>query len=316
MTQTILLNSDNTVHSIEQRALGDGLWVPLQFCRWRDMPSFRWSDGELVPYTEEWLNPDLNLTRAEAEALGQFMAVEVEDGATVHPGYVYKDGVLAPPTFTPDAPDPKEPRVLDLAPGVATSNFHTINYVSSLEGRLHPKLTFHRGVLVEKVFYKDLSVDPETQVFTYTQPVVRETFAYQRDVKGFAQSRLQTIQWVNRDGTYNDRTKTRVKVYTPQESIGETHRRRSNILDQMQVEMLALLQAYAGMTQAEAIAEGQSFYSSLSTEIALYRDIGEHTTLWQSIWDMTGRTWLDAEIAPSFAVRDHLISRIREIEPT
>lgn len=206
------------------------------------------------------------------------------------------------------------PRIFSYIRRLNDRDFRDVNYKNGLTTRLHPRHTFERGVIVRTGYFAYMSFNPATYQFDFSEEVVREDYVYQRDANGFAQSRVMSITWFNNDGTVNEATKNRVKIYTTAESIRETARRRQNILDQLQVDLMGIFMQALGDTQRDAVRRGQQFWKGHSNGIALFKDIGDEETLISEIANDTENTWLTADIG-GLTIRDFINSKLMEVQP-
>ena len=146
-----------------------------------------------------------------------------------------------------------------------------LNYGSGLTIRLHQELTMVQGEVTQASYYEDDTLAVE---------VVRESISYVRDVASFAQSQTKVIEWMRTDGTPHAQTKTRFKKYSYVESIREGKRRRSNVIDALQIQVTGMLMAtevvlpdtdpgYPAEVQT-AIDLGRSFIAAHQSSITNY----------------------------------------------
>lgn len=104
---------------------------------------------------------------------------------------------------------------------------------------LHKKRTIVKGELLCTEYYR------EYDGTNYSDLIVKEERAYNRDALGLVQTRVQTVTWYLYDGKVGCVKKT-TKYYSPQESIEEGVSRRDNVISEAKIYCLgALGQAYA-----------------------------------------------------------------------
>ena len=145
-----------------------------------------------------------------------------------------------------------------------------INYKTGLTIRLHPMRTFVKGVLIEVCYHLNASKNSDGSV-SYDEPIIREQFEYVRDAATFAQSRIQTIEWYDENGEIGPDKKELVKVYEPVEGITEGVRRRTNVIDQLKIDLIGLALGTGNAANVPvAIGLGREIFDQLVKEIQAY----------------------------------------------
>lgn len=194
----------------------------------------------------------------------------------------------------------------------------SINYITGLAaevGRLHPIVEDMTDGEVRRVVHY-LNFDGVTPSF----PIVEERYTYNRNPLGFAMSRVMEIQWYQNDGALGDLVKTRLKIYSYQDAIRESKRKRSNIVDALELEVLGLMQAT--VTEAQAIAEGWPSNDEASVlemgraflvshEGALYSyEHADNKAIQADILADVSRPWLDNPInGDGVTLRAYIVSK-------
>lgn len=207
--------------------------------------------------------------------------------------------------------DASMPKVLRYAPNFDADTFTHLDYVRGLDIRLAPQRTFTNGVLTHVDYFANVELDPTTGAEIFSDEVVCEEYVYTRNSDGFAVARTLTIKWMSEAEVYHETQKARFKTYSFTESIRETDRRRSNVLDELKSSMVGIFVQGLGMTTSDAIAEGQAFFEHHLNAILIFKDIGDVTGLMNAITDDTTHTWLDAVIfPPTTTMRDYVNSTL------
>lgn len=199
------------------------------------------------------------------------------------------------------------PKILRYCEGVVREKAYiAIDFKTELNRRLFPKNNMVYGELIAVEYYA------ESDGTTYTDLIVKETFAYTRDGNGFALYRDQEITWYEESGTALAETKVLRKFYTPEASAAESARKRRNVIDHITLATLSFMQStITGQTSAQILETGRAYIDSLSTEIYSYI---EHDTsaLQTNITNDVTTTWLDNVISinPTVTIRDYVLDQL------
>jgi len=203
-----------------------------------------------------------------------------------------------------------QPRIVALQIDDQGQHFHKINYKKDLIKTLQKTVIFGQpGLLTEATFYED---DEKTI------PVLQVTREYQSDsVTGkLLKKRTKRKHW-NEDGTEN----TEIKdggwyTYTPEESRAATHRRRENITNKLESDMLDLLSSSAqGDPEVEEqnIAAGAAFMAALSPEITKFHLSGKKDGIEAFVSNTMNHTlypFLLADVAPGVKAYQFIIAGV------
>lgn len=204
------------------------------------------------------------------------------------------------------------PKILRYVAEADLDTFTHLDYVRGLDIRLAPKRNFTNGVLTHVDYYADVSLNQYGQE-VFSDLVVVEDYEYTRNADGFALARTMTIKWISEAETIHETVKTRVKTYNLTESLRETARRRQNVLDLLQTDMIGIFVQGMGMTLDQAMGAGMDFFEAHISEITAFKEIGSLSNLIASITADTAFPWLDTVIAPpSTTVRHYIISKLSE----
>lgn len=213
----------------------------------------------------------------------------------------------------------REYRILAFAEGIA--DVTTLDYKVGLTQRLAPKTIFNdKGVLIRIEYYPNSSLNALGQEVFEGDVVVSEDDVYFREgpsnalgVSGpdtsFALFRDKTISWYRNDGTIGA-SKTLRKTYGPAQRLAESERRRRNVIDLLQQQLLGLLIGGLGFTQGETILQLQTFDALHLPYTSSYLSNGNELPLIASIASDTEHPWLDVEVQEGVTVRQVILSRL------
>jgi len=165
--------------------------------------------------------------------------------------------------------DPKQPRIVGLQIDETDLHFHKINYKKDLIIPLQKEIIFGNPGLVTKVEY----FEDETKEI----PVLNILRAYdiQNPIGKILRKQTQR-EYYCEDGTIHPEVKNpegNWYVYTPEESRSATHRRRVNVTNSLETEMLSLLEQLGGgdpEATAENIAKGAAFMTEIAPAINIF----------------------------------------------
>lgn len=201
-----------------------------------------------------------------------------------------------------------EVRLRDYLPAsLAAEPFQDIDFRRQTTSRLYRQNTLgttpaDRGVLTSILWHGEATGDPPV----LSVPLVREDFAYVRDLAGLSTRRTQTLTWIRRDGQDHPVTKQRTKFYDDEQRMREAHRRRSNMVSMAQGKLLEVLTLGLG-SAATAKGEITSFVGRLHDAFRRFVD-NEGSELVTAI-PSDGAAWLDSsEYKPGMSLRDYLVA--------
>lgn len=200
-------------------------------------------------------------------------------------------------------------RIYDLVHNeVKQKHFHDINYKTELMTKLQPERIFsNKGELTTVNWYDDFDGSD------FGELVLSVGCVYSRNAIGYADFRTTTRTWYYSDGSAHPETKVTVKWYpTQQDKFGEAQARRSNNIQIIQTNTLAMMmQVLAPQDMSTTIAQGQQWMRDRQSEIVAYKDEG-HTGLHSSVSAATD-TWLDmfpALLGGSVTIRNYILGEL------
>lgn len=165
----------------------------------------------------------------------------------------------------------------------------------------HKKRTFDKGELIKVEYFENF----ENGV--YDSKVVEELRTYYR-VNNMLSRREMTINWMLDDGT-TGYTKNTVKYYTLLEAIQAGETRRSNVISNLKISVIGLIAQIAQVSPIVAQQTGVPFLNTYAVEISKYIQ-GFDQILIDAITNDTTFDWLNLELAPSYTVRQYLVSEL------
>jgi hypothetical protein len=163
-------------------------------------------------------------------------------------------------TFDDSDPELVVPKIFSVAKAEAiTKHFHNINYKKELTQALIPLRTVTRGEVTKVEWFKSLDAEMKP-----TDLVIKVDVVYNRDVTGFATSRVTTRTWINEDGSENPERKVTNKYYfvNPSDMIDEGLRRRKLLVNSIQIPTLTFMTEVLvplGYTQEAVVLKGRAF---------------------------------------------------------
>ena len=176
--------------------------------------------------------------------------------------------------FVDSDPQDKEPKILDYRKPGLRKHFTALNYKGGIDltQALIPKRTVVKGEVQKVEWFLSLDVNLQP-----TNKIIEVDIAYTRDASGFAQSRTTTRKWVNRDGTFNEDTRTTTKYYfiNTSDMIDEGLRRRSLITKEIKIPTLTFMTEVLvplGYTAESVYLKGLAFLDDYESEFNKFID--------------------------------------------
>lgn len=192
----------------------------------------------------------------------------------------------------------------------------SLDYRKQLSTRLERKTFFDKGELIAVEYYAVATRQPNRSLVYTGGPVVREDYVYVRDSIGLAQSRTLTITWLHNDGTAHPVTKPMPKTYNDNQSMKEGKRRRSNVLDDLEVVVAGLLLetelANHGGDVQTTIDLGRDLASTYGSELRDFVEVSRNAIL-TAIEADTSHPWLDnlpPSLGGSVSIRAAILATI------
>ena len=178
-----------------------------------------------------------------------------------------------------------------------------IDYKTGLEIRLQPKIYMEKGEVYKIEYYKSIDENGDFQNL-----IVFEEISYNRDLLGFAKSRVINISWLLNDETISTDKKTLSKVYSNLESVEEGVKRRGNIIKNIEIEIVGLISTFDEISLPDALIVGRNFSAKYKPLIDLFVN--------QSIKDIKTAllnddeyTFLNGVFPDTMTVREYLIEQ-------
>lgn len=172
----------------------------------------------------------------------------------------------------------------------------TLDYKKGLSIRLRRKNTFVKGELQKVEYYSGASIAANGTITYVGDPIIREDITYVRDSLNLALSRELVITWLCKDGTDHPTTKTMAKVYSHAQRSVEGKRRRSNVVDDLEIITAGLLieteLANNGNDVQATVEHGRNLMATYSDSITGYLRAGLKDII-TDIEDDATYTWLD-----------------------
>lgn len=225
-------------------------------------------------------------------------------------------GEITEPYVDPDPPSDPVPPAVKLYRYVDANRIsdpstppHTLNYITGIDGRLHPTNSIIVDGEIRRIDYYANASPPNAQgVVVYDDLVIREEFVYARDAIGFARARVQTITWFTEDDEPHASTKQRVKFYENDESLREGQRRRSNITDTLAMTLTGILVATQTSipTMQGRIDVGREFMRYWKTSFDMFTQASSAQILYD-VRDDAVHAWLDTPIAAGATIRSKIL---------
>ena len=205
-----------------------------------------------------------------------------------------------------DVNAPDVPKIYALAKEEAKEkHFHNINYNTELAQPLYRTDTFGEPGLLTKVeWYSDLA---KTDLVL----VVDRVYTVQPGIGLVAKSTTRT--WINNDDTPHELVKNLGTVpYTPSASRSATKRRRQNVIDSLEQDVIGLL-AQSGGDFAQGIELAQRFLAELAAPIDVFYKSGYTVDLINLISQPEVQEmypFLVAEVQPGVTVAQFIASSL------
>lgn len=146
-----------------------------------------------------------------------------------------------------------------------------IDFKTGLSVDLFEEVHMSHGAPVYKQFYTDATSD-ENGVITYSNPIVRIDYTFDRDSISLAKSCTQEFRWYDTNNNLSVECKTIKDFYNTVEAMAETELRRRNVINDLKVKTIGLLMYTRQLSQADAAQTGRGFLAAYKAEIYNYID--------------------------------------------
>lgn len=203
-----------------------------------------------------------------------------------------------------------EPRIIALQIEDSSNHFHMINYKKDLVIKLQKTIEFGvPGLLTKAMFFAD-----EAKTIP-VMDVVRE-YDIQPVTGKLLRKKTKRVYYCE-DGSVHPEVKDGGwYTYTSEESRAATHRRRVNITNKLESDMLALLVGMAGSDQtqvAQNLQGGAAFMNALSPAISAFHLSGSTQAIIDYVSDEVNQAlfpFLNATVAPGVAAYQFIIAGV------
>jgi hypothetical protein len=185
-----------------------------------------------------------------------------------------------------------------------------IDFKTGLSVDLYKDVVMSEGAPVAKTYYLDATID-ENGVVTYSNPIVKIEYTFERDAISLAISCTQKFKWYDTDGVLSTEYKEVKDYYTYPEKIAEAELRRSNIIADVKVKVIGLLMLTEQITQPEAADLGRPFLAAYKNDIYNYIDEA-NTGFATAVTNASAETypWLENQTPYSCTIREFILDAI------
>jgi len=195
----------------------------------------------------------------------------------------------------------------------------SINYIVQLDVRLDAEITMVKGEILQR----DYCADYDAPTKTHSDHIVHEDITYTYDVYGFPATRTTVISWYHADGTLDTtpaNQKTRHKVYDLANAKKAAAKRRENVVNQLEMDVLGLLVLTQGpssghpnafATVGEALTAGQTYLTGIMTDLLTYQHTGT-ADLYNTVSADTVTAWFGNPISQSDTIRSYMLESLTQ----
>lgn len=185
-----------------------------------------------------------------------------------------------------------------------------IDFKTGLTVDLYKEVVMSGGAPVYKQYYTDADIDSNGAV-TYSNPIVKLEYEFERDSISLAKSCTQKMYWYDTNGDISTEYKTIKEFYNTSDSIAEAELRRSNIISDLKVKTIGLLMYTEQISQADAAELGRPFLAAYKVEIYNYIDEA-NTSFAAAITNSPIETypWIDNMTPYGVTIRQFILNAI------
>ena len=207
-----------------------------------------------------------------------------------------------------------EPKIYDyVLPEASNSYFQNIDYNNEVNQYWYRTEIWgensEKGLLLGVDYFSDAEK---------TDLILKVRVSYEQDVFGNLVSKQTTRTWVNRNGEDNDNIKSRSnrKIYSPLQSRNATDRRRKNIVQQLEGQLIDLLLEAAGNepeAQGINLNLGVQFLTAASDSINTFYRSGNPSdiiTFVSAAGTIASFPFLLIEVAPGYTAQQFIIDGV------
>jgi hypothetical protein len=185
-----------------------------------------------------------------------------------------------------------------------------IDFKTGLSSTLYKEVTMLHGAPVSKVYYTDVTGNEDGSV-TYSSPIVRIDYTFERDEISLAISCTQRFRWYDTEGNISTGYKDTKDFFNTAEKIAEAEQRRGNIIADLKVKTIGLLMYTQQMSQPDATTLGRPFLAQYKQDIYNYVDEA-NTGFATSVTNASAETypWLDDMTPYGVTIRQFILNAI------
>lgn len=182
-----------------------------------------------------------------------------------------------------------------------------IDFKTGLNTALYQETIMDHGSPVYKQYYTSAVSNDDGSV-TYSNPIVRIDYTFDRDSLSLAKSCTQRFRWYDTTGTLSTDYKDVKDFFNSVESMAESVQRRSNIIDDLKVKTIGLLMITQQISEADAAALGRIFLAAYKVEIYNYIDEAD-TDFAAAVAAAPANTypWLDSMTPYGVTIRQFIV---------
>lgn len=179
--------------------------------------------------------------------------------------------------------------------------------------RLHREDVIVKGERTESKWWGDVTINQTTGALEFSDLFVREDYVFTRDANNLALYRTHDVIWICDDDTeHPDKKVMPTKFYSVLDRMAEGKRRRRNIVDRLEYDMIGWIAVTESVDPLTAADMGRALFQILSADATRYLDV-QDMAITTTIQDDTTTTWLDNVIAagpPAVTIRAALIDSL------
>jgi hypothetical protein len=185
-----------------------------------------------------------------------------------------------------------------------------IDFKTGLAVDLFKDVVMVDGAPVSKTYYTDASVD-ENGVVTYSNPIVKIEYTFDRDSISLAKSVTQHFKWYDTEGVLSTEYKEVKDFLNTAEQMAEAEQRRGNIIADLKVKTIGLLMYTEQLSQADAAELGRPFLAAFKNDIYNYIDEA-NTGFADEVTNASSETypWLENMTPYSVTIRQFILNAL------
>lgn len=185
-----------------------------------------------------------------------------------------------------------------------------IDFKTGLSIGLYKEVIMDGGAPVYKKYYTGATSD-EAGFITYSGPVVKIEYTFERDDLSLAKSCTQRFYWYDTNGNLSVCYKEIRDFFNTAESIAEAEQRRGNVIADLKIKVIGLLMYTEGISQPAAAELGRPFLAAHKADIYNYIDEA-NTGFSDAVGAASAETypWLDNMTPYGVTIRQFIINGV------